>query len=178
MKWIPAAPQLRAAGFKFMGSDDGLHAVAHGPPRQKREVQEAGLAHGAPKCALPGLGTCRPQSISKRLPECRERRPRDSCLFVPIRGCQCHSWGGDGACRWHCLASHYMDHARFTGLPAIHPFAEPELELIQPHMAQKPVLRGGVGARALRVRSVSREGAWVRAGVQGAWVSGCGCGAD
>ena len=29
---------------------------------------------------------------------------------------------------------------------------EPELELIQSHMAQKPVLRGEVGARALRVR--------------------------
>ena len=29
---------------------------------------------------------------------------------------------------------------------------EPELELIQAHMAQKPVLRVEVGARALRVR--------------------------
>ena len=35
-----------------------------------------------------------------------------------------------------------------------------ELELIQVHMAQKPVLRIEVGARALRVRSVS---GWVRA---------------
>ena len=34
---------------------------------------------------------------------------------------------------------------------------ELELELVQPHMAQKPMLRGGVGARALRMRSVSRE---------------------
>ena len=36
---------------------------------------------------------------------------------------------------------------------------ELELELIQAHMAQKPVLRGEVevGARALRVRSVPRE---------------------
>ena len=34
-----------------------------------------------------------------------------------------------------------------------------ELELIQTHKAQKPVLRVEVGARALRVRSVSREGA-------------------
>ena len=34
---------------------------------------------------------------------------------------------------------------------------ELELELIQSHMAQKPMLRGEVGARALRVRSVSRE---------------------
>jgi hypothetical protein len=36
------------------------------------------------------------------------------------------------------------------------PRAELELELIQAQMAQKPVLRGEVGARALRVRSVSR----------------------
>ena len=34
--------------------------------------------------------------------------------------------------------------------------AESELELKQAHMAQKPVLRVEVGARALRVRSVSR----------------------
>jgi len=40
-----------------------------------------------------------------------------------------------------------------------------ELELIQPHKAQKQVLRGEVGARALRVRSVSREEAWASAGV-------------
>ena len=33
--------------------------------------------------------------------------------------------------------------------------AELELELIQPLMAQKPVLRGEVGACSLRVRSVS-----------------------
>ena len=39
-----------------------------------------------------------------------------------------------------------------------------ELELIQPQMTQKPVLRGEVGARALRVRSVSREDAWASAG--------------
>ena len=45
-----------------------------------------------------------------------------------------------------------------------------ELELIQPHMAQKPVLRGEVGARALRVQSVSREDTWASAGVHGAWV--------
>ena len=31
--------------------------------------------------------------------------------------------------------------------------AELELELIQSHMAQKPMLQGEVGARALRVRS-------------------------
>jgi len=53
---------------------------------------------------------------------------------------------------------------------------ELELERIQSHMAQKPVLRGEVGARALRVRLVSREGAWASAGVQGAWVWVCGCG--
>ena len=37
-------------------------------------------------------------------------------------------------------------------------------------MAQKPVLRVEVGARALRVRSVSREEAWASAGVQVSWV--------
>jgi hypothetical protein len=41
-----------------------------------------------------------------------------------------------------------------------------ELGQIQPQMAQKPVLRGEVGARALRVRSVSREEVWASAGVQ------------
>ena len=51
---------------------------------------------------------------------------------------------------------------------------ELELELIQTHMAQKPVLRVEVGARALRVRSVSREEAWASAGVQGAWWVGVG----
>ena len=55
---------------------------------------------------------------------------------------------------------------------------ELEPELIQAHMAQKPMLRVEVGARALRVRSVSREEAWASAGVQDAWVSGCGCEAD
>ena len=51
---------------------------------------------------------------------------------------------------------------------------ELELELIQPQMAHKPVLWGEVGARALRVRSVSREEIWASAGVQvqGAWVFG------
>ena len=44
-----------------------------------------------------------------------------------------------------------------------------ELELIQPHMAQKPVLRGEVGC-VLRVRSVSREEVWASAGVQGACI--------
>ena len=48
----------------------------------------------------------------------------------------------------------------------------PELELIQSQMAQKPVLRGDVGARALHVRSVSREDAWASADVQG---GGCEC---
>ena len=51
---------------------------------------------------------------------------------------------------------------------------ELELELVQTHRAQKPVLRVEVGARVLRVRSVSREEEWASAGVQGAWVSGCG----
>ena len=39
---------------------------------------------------------------------------------------------------------------------------ELELELIQPHMAQKPMLRGEVGARALRVRSDVRGHGQVR----------------
>jgi hypothetical protein len=53
-----------------------------------------------------------------------------------------------------------------------------ELELIQTNMAQKPMLKVEVGARALRVRPVSREEAWASAGVQGAWVSECWCEAD
>ena len=53
-----------------------------------------------------------------------------------------------------------------------------EFELIQAHRTQKPVLRVEVGARALRVRSVSREEAWASAVVQDAKVSGCGCEAD
>ena len=55
------------------------------------------------------------------------------------------------------------------------------LELIQPHMAQKPVLRGEVGCACVaREVSVERGGMGVRgcAGVQGAWVGGCGCEAD
>ena len=52
---------------------------------------------------------------------------------------------------------------------------ELELGLMQSQMAQKPVLRGEVGARALRVRSVPREEVWASAGMQGAWVSWCGC---
>ena len=44
---------------------------------------------------------------------------------------------------------------------------ELELEAVQFQMAQKPVLRGEVGARALRVRSMSREEAWASAGVKG-----------
>ena len=55
---------------------------------------------------------------------------------------------------------------------------ERELELIQPHMAQKPVLRGEVGCACV-AREVSAErGIWASAGVQGAWVGGCGCEAD
>ena len=52
---------------------------------------------------------------------------------------------------------------------------ELELELIQTHRAQKPVLRVEVGAHALLVRSVSREVAWAGAGVQDVWVGGCRC---
>jgi len=47
-----------------------------------------------------------------------------------------------------------------------------DFELIRSQMAQKPVLRGEVGARALRVRSVSREEVWARGCVRclGEWV--------
>ena len=52
-------------------------------------------------------------------------------------------------------------------------------ELIQPHMAQKPVLRGEVGCACVaREVSVEREGMGERGCVQGAWVGGCGCEAD
>ena len=34
------------------------------------------------------------------------------------------------------------------------------------------------GERVLRVRSVSREEVWASAGVQGAWMGGCGCGCE
>ena len=48
-----------------------------------------------------------------------------------------------------------------------------ELELIQSHMAQKPMLRGEVGARAVRVRSDVRGHGQVRL----CKVPGCGrCG--
>jgi hypothetical protein len=77
---------------------------------------------------------------------------------------------------------HRAEHFHFVRLDAVlsglHVAVELELDLIHAHMAQKQVLRDEVGARALRVRSLSREGAWASAGVQGAWVSGCGCEAD
>ena len=38
-----------------------------------------------------------------------------------------------------------------------HSASELELELIQPHMTQKPVLRGEVDAHALRVSSVLKS---------------------
>ena len=45
-------------------------------------------------------------------------------------------------------------------------------------MAQKPVLRGEVGCACVaREVSAERE-VWAGAGVQGAWVGGCGCEAD
>ena len=46
----------------------------------------------------------------------------------------------------------------------MHWIPELEHELIKSHMAQKPVLRGEVGVRALRAWSVSREEAWASAG--------------
>jgi len=49
------------------------------------------------------------------------------------------------------------------------------------HMAQKPVLQGEVGcvcvAREVGVAGVGERGC-ASAGVQGAWVGGCGCEAD
>ena len=59
--------------------------------------------------------------------------------------------------------------------------SELELNLIQSHMAQKPMLRGEVGARVrvirgnTRVWSETREEAWAGAVVQGARMSGCWC---
>ena len=49
---------------------------------------------------------------------------------------------------------------RRAGFPVLR--VELELELIKSHMAQKPVLRGEVGARALRVRSDVRGHRQVR----------------
>ena len=66
-------------------------------------------------------------------------------------------------------------HHRERGLSGS-PQHELELELLQPHMAQCCGVKWG--ARVLRVRSVSREEVWASAGVQGAWVGGCGCEAD
>ena len=47
-------------------------------------------------------------------------------------------------------------------MPSPHHVLELELELIQAHMAQKPMLRGEVGARVLRVRSDVRGHGQVR----------------
>ena len=55
---------------------------------------------------------------------------------------------------------------------------ELELELTQPQMAHKPMLQDEVGARALRMWSVSREEVWASAGVHDAWVSECVCEVD
>jgi hypothetical protein len=66
------------------------------------------------------------------------------------------------------------------GHPAIHGIflCRTELELKQSQMAQKPILRGEVGARALRVRLVSRKEVLASADVQGACVSEFGFEAD
>ena len=48
----------------------------------------------------------------------------------------------------------------------------PLVVILSQQVAQKPMPRGEVGARALRVRLVAKEGAWASAGVQGAWLSG------
>ena len=52
----------------------------------------------------------------------------------------------------------------FTQRSATAALCQLELELIQPQMAQKPMLRGEVDARALRVRLVSREEVWASVG--------------
>ena len=52
---------------------------------------------------------------------------------------------------------------------------ELELELVQFQMAQKPVLRGEVGARALRVRSVSRDEVWATTSTRSTCLSAVGC---
>ena len=53
--------------------------------------------------------------------------------------------------------SHYLDFENYNQELLAGFELELELELIQSHMAQKPMLRGEVGARALCVRSVSKE---------------------
>ena len=54
---------------------------------------------------------------------------------------------------------------------------ELKLEIIQSDMAQKPMLRGEVGARVrdTRVWSETRVEAWAGAVVQGAWMGGYWC---
>ena len=95
------------------------------------------------------------------------------------------NYGPRGTHRWHCLGVWCLQRPLlWLELLAVVKVkilreggkdteGEPELGPIQPKMAQKPVLRGEVGPRALRMRSVSREEAWASAGVQGAWMSGC-----
>jgi hypothetical protein len=97
------------------------------------------------------------------------RVPMNSLASSVVVGVEGRPPFGDPGCALrHCPAPVLLSH----------PGVELELELLQSHTAQKPVLRGEVGARALRVRLVSREEAWASAGVQGAWVGGCGCEAD
>ena len=84
------------------------------------------------------------------------------------------------ACPWAPLPEAYAFAAivlGWVGCPWLPLPGTRKLEQVKSHMAQVPVLRVKVGARALRVRSVSKEGAWASAGVQvqDAWVSGCGC---
>ena len=59
---------------------------------------------------------------------------------------------------WYCDA----DMAEDANLTEGDMVLELELELVQPHMAQKPMLRSEVGARALRVRSDVRGHGQVR----------------
>jgi len=90
-----------------------------------------------------------------------------SALFFCVKGvqgCHCFSWELSLACRApgtraKCMHSKVLKICTNVALVIVR---ELELELIQSHMAQKPMLRGEVGARALRVRSDVRGHGQVR----------------
>ena len=82
--------------------------------------------------------------------------------------------------QWGVLPLTRIEQVKPLGVQSPVATLEFELELLRRSNSisdgtEKPVLRG---ARALRERSVSRGEVWASAGVQGAWVSGCGCEAD
>ena len=83
----------------------------------------------------------------------------------------CQGTRGEGVERKRLCGARGMPHSagrpwevRQHECPSLSP-EELELELMQSHMAQMPVLRGEMEARALRVWLVPREGAWASAGV-------------